>query len=369
MTTVAKPAQPLQALWSAANLSSTALERLQLSGLDPALPSSFALGSAAQAAIAAAALAATEVGRLRNGVVQGVAVEMRAAVLECSGFFTIDGRVPDKWDKLSGLYRCRQGWVRIHANFAHHRDGALRLLGLPPGPDIERAAVEAALIKRDAFAFEDAAAEAGLVVAAARSFDQWDAHGQAEALARQPLLTWEKIGDAPPHALPALASDARPLSGMRVLDLTRILAGPVCGRTLAAYGADVMLVNSPHLPNIESIIETSRGKLSCHLDLATAAGRDGLRSLLTDAHVLVQGYRPGALEALGFGPQDAARVRPGVVYVSLSAYGHAGPWAARRGFDYWCKPPPASTMLKCWRPGRPGPSRCRCRFSTMPRAS
>ena len=333
MTTVAKPAQPLQALWSAANLSSTALERLQLSGLDPALPSSFALGSAAQAAIAAAALAATEVGRLRNGVVQGVAVDMRAAVLECSGFFTIDGRVPDKWDKLSGLYRCRQGWVRIHANFAHHRDGALRLLGLPPGPDIERAAVEAALIKRDAFAFEDAAAEAGLVVAAARSFDQWDAHGQAEALARQPLLTWEKIGDAPPHALPALASDARPLSGMRVLDLTRILAGPVCGRTLAAYGADVMLVNSPHLPNIESIIETSRGKLSCHLDLATAAGRDGLRSLLTDAHVLVQGYRPGALEALGFGPQDAARVRPGVVYVSLSAYGHAGPWAARRGFD------------------------------------
>ena len=333
MTMVAKPAQLLQALWSAANLASTAHERLQLTGLDPALPSSFAVGSAAQVSIAASALAATEVGRLRNGVVQGVAVDMRAAVLECTGFFSIDGRVPDKWDKLSGLYRCRDGWVRIHANFAHHRDGALRLLGLPPGPHTERRAVETELLKWDASSFEDAAASAGLVVAAARSFEQWDAHPQGEALAQQPLLVWEKIDDAAPRPWPALAPDAPPLAGMRVLDLTRILAGPVCGRTLAAYGADVMLVNSPNLPNIESIIETSRGKLSTHIDLAGEAGRASLRSLLSEAHVMVQGYRPGGLAARGFGPDDAARIRPGIVYISLSAYGHTGPWAERRGFD------------------------------------
>ena len=194
MSIASKPMQPVHDLWSVAHLASAALARLQLTGVDPALPSSFAVGSAAQASIAAAALASTEIGRLRNGVQRSVAVDMRAAVLECTGYFSIDGREPDKWDKLSGLYRCRQGWVRIHANFAHHRDGALRLLGLPPGPDTERQAVEAALGKWDALEFEDAAAAAGLVVAAARSFGEWDAHSQGQALAQQPLLVWEKIG-------------------------------------------------------------------------------------------------------------------------------------------------------------------------------
>ena len=333
MSIAPKPMQPVGDLWSAASLASAALARLQLTGVDPALPSSFAVGSAAQASIGAAALAATEIGRLRNGVERSVAVDMRAAVLECTGYFSIDGREPDKWDKLSGLYRCRQGWVRIHANFAHHRDGALRLLGLAPGPHTERRAVETELLKWDAPSFEDAAASAGLVVAAARSFEQWDAHPQGKALAQQPLLVWEKIDDAAPRPWPPLAHDAPPLAGMRVLDLTRILAGPVCGRTLAAYGADVMLVNSPNLPNIESIIETSRGKLSTHIDLASEAGRASLHSLLSDARVMVQGYRPGGLAARGFGPDDAARIRPGIVYISLSAYGHTGPWAERRGFD------------------------------------
>ena len=112
-----------------------------------------------------------------------------------------------------------------------------------------------------------------------------------------------------------------------------IRAGTVGGRTLAAHGTDVMLVNSPHLPNIESIIETSRGKLSAHVDLTSDAGRASLRALLSQADVMVQGYRPGGLAARGYGPEDAARLRPGIVYISLSAYGHTGPWAGRRGFD------------------------------------
>ena len=113
----------------------------------------------------------------------------------------------------------------------------------------------------------------------------------------------------------------------------RILAGPVAGRTLAAYGADVMLLNSPELPNIESIADTSRGKLSAWVDLKSDAGRDTLRKLIGQSRIFMQGYRPGALAALGFGPLDVARLRPGIVYVSLSAYGPAGPWSARRGFD------------------------------------
>jgi len=321
------------ALWSDAGLDAAALQRLTLDGREPVLPSSFAVGTAAQAGIAAAALAASEVGRERGGPARAVRVDMRAAAIECTGRFSIDGRVPEPWDPLSGLYRCRDGFVRIHANFAHHRDGALRLLGLAPAPAAARATVEAATADRSAFELEDAAAEAGLVIAALRSFDEWDAHPQARALAAAPLIDWQRIGDAPPRALPVPACGARPLAGLRVLDLTRILAGPTCGRALAAYGADVMLVNSPALPNIESIIDTSRGKLSCHIDLHDADGRAALRALLHDSAVFVQGYRPGGLAALGFGPDDAAAVRPGIVYVSLSAYGHDGPWAARRGFD------------------------------------
>jgi hypothetical protein len=331
------PAQVLADLWHSASLPDAALARVQLAGAEPVLPSSFAVGTAAAVSIAGAALAATEIGALRGAPAQSVTVDLREAALVCCGWFSVDGRTPDPWDKVSGLYPCgadgREGWVRIHANFAHHRDGALALLGLPTGGDTPREAVAAALRGWQAEAFEQAAAQAGLVVAAARGFAQWDAHPHAAVVAAQPLVAIERIGDAPPLAWPALAADARPLAGLRVLDLTRILAGPVGGRTLAAYGADVMLVNSPKLPNIESIADTSRGKLSAHVDLRTPEGVQALRRLVEGAHVFAQGYRPGALEALGFGPQALARLRPGIVCVALSAYGDVGPWAGRRGFD------------------------------------
>ena len=333
MTALQAPRDVVTRLWTDAALDPSALERLTLSGQEPALPSSFAVGTAAQASLAVAALAASEIGRARNGLAQGVTVPMQDAAMECLSWFSIDGRTPPAWDKLSGLYRCADGWVRVHANFAHHRDGVLRLLGLAEGPDTPRSAVEAALVTRSALAFEQAAADANLVVAAVRTQAEWDAHPQGQAVVSQPLLVWEKLGEAPPQPWAPLAADQRPLSGLRVLDLTRILAGPICGRTLAAYGADVLLVNSPQLPNIESIIETSRGKLSCLLDLDDAAAREQLRGLLAGADVFIQGYRPGGLAERGFGPADAARLRPGIVCVSLSAYGQVGPWSGRRAFD------------------------------------
>ena len=324
----------LEPIWRAAGLPADALNQLTLTGADPVLRSSFAVGSAAQASLAAAALAATQIGARRNGLRQQVRVDMRRAALECAGRFEIDGRTPELWDRLAGLYACADDrWLRLHTNFAHHRDGVLRLLGLPLGAETPREAVAAALRDRNAFEFETAAAQAGLVVAAVRSFDEWDAHPHRLAIAAQPLVAIEKIGDAPALAWPALPRDASPLHGLRVLDLTRILAGPVGGRTLAAYGADVMLVNAPHLPNIEAIIDTSRGKLSALADLREPVGRDGLRAVLRDAHVFVQGYRPGALAALGFAPADVAAARPGIVVVSLSAYSESGPWAGKRGFD------------------------------------
>ncbi len=327
----------IESLWQAAGLRSQALEWLSLTGRDPVLPSSFAVGSAAQTSLAAAALATIEIGASRNGLHQQVHVDMRHAALECCGHFTIDGRTPDIWDRLAGLYRCgpddSDGWVRLHTNFAHHRDGVLRLLGLPIDARRTRDAVAAALQRWHAFDFEDAAANAGLVVAALRDFEGWDAHPQGVAVACTALVGIDRIGDAAPLAWPALPHAAPPLSGLRVLELTRILAGPVAGRTLAGYGADVLLVNAPHLPNIEAIVDTSRGKLSALADLRDAAGRAALHAALRDAHVFVQGYRPGALAAFGLDPTAVAQTRPGIVMVSLSAYGDCGPWAGRRGFD------------------------------------
>ncbi|MFN0187058.1 MAG: CoA transferase [Aquabacterium sp.] len=342
MTTPERPSavDALAALWRHAGLPDDALAHADLPSAGPVLPSSFAVATAVQSGLGAAALAAAEIDVRRGGARQQVHVPADHAALDSCGWFRLDGRALELWDKISGLYACggaaQPGHVRIHANFAHHRDGALRLLGLPPGPDTPRAAVAEALQGWTAEAFEQAAADAGLVVAAARRFEQWDAHPQGLALAGRPPLRIEPISGTqadPPRPWPTVAGGAMPLRGLRVLDLTRILAGPVAGRTLAAYGADVLLVNGPHLPNIDNIADTSRGKRSCQVDLRTPGGRDTLRALVREADVFLQGYRPGGLAALGFGPQDLAALRPGIVSVSLAAYGFDGPWAGRRGFD------------------------------------
>ena len=326
----------LGAIWRDAGLPEASLHHVALTGTDPVLPSAHRVGTAAQASLAAAALAAAELGALRNGVRQQIRADMHRCALESCGHFRIDARAPSLWDPLAGLYRCgphASGWVRLHTNFAHHRDGVLTLLGLPTGTGTTRAQVAQALTQWQPLAFEQAATEAGLVVAALRSPAQWAAHPQSSAVATQPLVAIERIGEAAPLPWTALASSQRPLHGVRVLELTRILAGPVAGRTLAAYGADVLLVNAAHLPNIEALIDTSRGKLSAWADLRDQAGREKLREAVRGAHVFLQSYRPGALESRGFGPRELARIRPGVVYASLSAYGPSGPWARRRGFD------------------------------------
>lgn len=322
----------LRNLWRIAGLPDDALSFVDLSGRDPVFPSTFAVGTAAQATIGAAALAACELAHARGVERQRVAVDMTHAAVECTGAFTLDGKEPETWGRFSGLYRCADGYVRIHANFEHHQDGALRLLGLDP-KTATREDAERALLAWRGCDFEDAAAAQGLVATMLRTFDEWDATPQGRAIAAQPLMTITRIGDGPALALPALSANARPLDGVRVLDLTRILAGPVGGRALAAFGADVMLVNGPHLPNIPAIADTSRGKRSALLDLRSASERDMLWRLIDEAHVFAQGYRPGGVASLGFGPEALAARRPGIVYTSLTAYGTRGPWASRRGFD------------------------------------
>lgn len=324
--------QRLHDIWQIGGLPLEALRYASLTGSDPVFASSFAVGAEAQTSIAAAALAACELAHLRGCPRQHISVDMLHAAIECSGWFSLDGRVPNLWDDFSGMYRCADGYVRVHANFTHHREGALRLLGLSP-VTATRSDAESAMLQWRALDFEQAAAERGLVATALRSFEQWDATPQAQAVSSQPLMTVVKIGDAAPLQLPPLTANHQPLAGIRVLDLTRILAGPVAGRALAAQGADVLLINSPSLPNIEAIADTSRGKRSAHLDLHSEQGRKTLWRLIDGANVFSQSYRPGGLQALGFSPEALAERRPGMVYVSLTAYGTQGPWADRRGFD------------------------------------
>ncbi len=341
------PAQrALARLWQGVGLPAKALHMAALHGSGQVLPSSFDVATAAQASIGAAGLAAAWLWQQRSGQRQQVLVDRHHATLEFSSYFAIDGQVPALWDKLSGLYACggalgQPGWVRVHANFAHHRDAALRVAGLPEGAHTTQDAVMQALQHWAAPDYEQAVFAAGGVAAAARSFAQWDAHPQALALVDQPLVAITPIagGDAPARAWPAVQAgssrhaDDRPLSGLRVLDLTRILAGPVAGRCLAAHGADVLLVNGPHLPNIAAIADTSRGKLSALIDLRSDAGCTQLHGLAREAHVFLQGYRPGALAGRGFSAEALAQQHPGIVVGALSAYGERGPWAGWRGFD------------------------------------
>jgi crotonobetainyl-CoA:carnitine CoA-transferase CaiB-like acyl-CoA transferase len=325
------PREILSDIWTASGGDSAALDTVSLSGEEPQLPSSFRVAAAAQVSIAAAGLAAAQIWQLRSGQSQGVAVDMRHAVVECRSerYLRVDGKPPPpSWDPTAGIYKTGDGrFVRLHTNFRHHRAAVCKVLNCKP----ERPDIQAALMQRDGEAFETSAYAGGAVVAMMRSREEWSDLPHAKALAGLPLVSIEKIGEAAPKPWPA---GDRPLAGLRVLDLSRVIAGPVAGRTLAAHGADVLLVSGPDMPAIPWLtIDTGRGKLTSFVELKSEQGRETLRDLLAGADIFSQGYRPRALASLGFSPEEAASINPGIVYVSLSAYGHAGPWAERRGFD------------------------------------
>src|SRR3982074_3468825 len=291
------PREILTDIWTSAGGDPSALDAVTLTGEEPQLPSSFRVAAAAQASVGAAGLAAAEIWKMRCGEQQGVAVDMRHAVVECRSerYLRVDGKPPPPaWDAIAGIYKTRDnGFVRLHTNFPHHRDAVCKVLNCKP----ERDAVQVALMQWDGEAFETAAYAGGCGVALVRSHDEWSATPHAQALAKLPLISIEKIGNAAPK--PGPAGDP-PLAGIRVLDLSRVIAGPVAGRTLAAHGADVLLISGPDLPAIPWLtIDTGRGKLTSFVDLKSEQGRDNLCDLLASADIFSQGYRPQALARLG----------------------------------------------------------------------
>ena len=300
-------------------------------GSDPVLPTPFRIGAAGAAALAATGLAAAELWELRTGRRQEVAVDLRQAVasLRSGLYLQVNGaKVREERNPVMGMYPAKNGrWSYIHANFPNHRAAALRVLGC----EENREAARRAVAQWDALELEEAIIAAGGAGGMVRSMSEWAQHPQGAAIASVPLMEILKIGEAPAEKLP---EGDRPLSGIRVLDLTRVLAGPTCARTLAEHGADVLKVTASHIAaRDDQEYDTGHGKLSARLDLRQPQELERLQELVREADVFSQGYRPGTLASRGLSPEELVRLRPGLVYVSLSAFGHNGPWASRRGFD------------------------------------
>jgi crotonobetainyl-CoA:carnitine CoA-transferase CaiB-like acyl-CoA transferase len=319
--------QLLGAIGPALDLPATALDAVQFSGAQ-ALPSYYAVTDFAAASMAAAALAVRELMLAQGAPAPAVRVDRRLASLWFGwSIAPVGWERPPLWDAVAGDYATSDGWIRLHTNAPHHRLAALAVLGCAA----DRAAVAHAVAQWQGAALEAAVVEHGGCAAQMRSAEQWRDHPQGRAVAAAPLIAVERhpAGGRQPWT----GTPTRPLHGVRVLDLTRVLAGPVATRFLAGYGAEVLRIDAPDWNEPGVIPEVTPGKRCARLDLHQAADRAVFEQLLAQADVLVHGYRPDALERLGFGAQFRRQHNPGLVDVSLDAYGWSGPWAGRRGFD------------------------------------
>ena len=331
------PRDAVNHIWTCLSLPKDALDSLELEDSAPYYQSSFKISHLAQTTIALSALGAALVNSIKTASsIRNVTVPLRHACLEfqTENLFTINGKVPPStWGPIGGLHATRDGYVRIHDNFPNHRYGALKLLGLDEKASRDDVAREVKKWKK--VELEDAAHRNRLVIYALRSSNEWDALPQSSAVSNFPILI-RKISDEGPKSLPPnLKKDAdRCLRGLRVLELSRVIAAPVAGKTLAAHGADVLWVTSPNLPDLPSLDQNlSRGKRTIQLELNDSKDRKTLFDLVKDCDVFIQGYRPGSLAQKGFSAADLMALKPALIYANLSAFGPEGPWSDRRGFD------------------------------------
>ncbi|MFE1885028.1 CoA transferase [Streptomyces diastatochromogenes] len=291
----------------------------------------------ARACVGACALAAAELGARRAGLAEVPAVGVDdgavTAAFHSERLLQVDRRTPVSFAPLSRFWRTADGWVRTHANYPHHRARLLGALGLPADASADEVARR--LTERSALEVEETVYRAGGLAVALRAPKEWAAHEQAAEVAARPLVERERLDSAHARVLLPLDPATAPLlpaAGLRVLDLTRVLAGPVATRTLALLGADVLRMDAPQLPELaDQHADTDFGKRSATLDLTT--DRDAFEELLASADVVVTGYRPGALDRFGLSPEALAERRPGLVVAQVSAWGAYGPWGGRRGFD------------------------------------
>ncbi|MGB7181013.1 MAG: CoA transferase [Burkholderiaceae bacterium] len=328
------PLSAVKQFWHCANGEQSRLEHISFEATDQQLPSVFNVGALAGGSVGAQALAAAQLWHHRTGIQQDVTINMRHALaLFCSeSLQRLNGRpLADIRSPLTTFFQAGDGrWIQLHANFAHHRAGIVRVLGC----DQSEASVRDAIGQWQAAHLDARLADEGLCAAMVRTEPEWLKLPAAQSVADLPLFEIRRIGDGPPIPVGRNSVHRRPLSGVRVLDLSRVIAAPVAARTLAQHGAEVLAISAPHLPNIEPLlIDTGRGKRNAQLDLRNASDRTKMMSLCADADVFLQAYRPQALHDFGLIPEALVAANPGLIVVNLSAYGHLGPWANRRGFD------------------------------------
>jgi crotonobetainyl-CoA:carnitine CoA-transferase CaiB-like acyl-CoA transferase len=317
----------LAEIWAGLGGSANALDRVTQSG-EGSLPSVFAVTDLAVASVAVAGLAVSELIAAHGVGAPPVLVDRRLASLWFAASLRPEGwSLPPIWDAIAGDYRAAEGWIRLHTNAPHHRAAALRVLGV----DGDKPQVAHAVSRWSAQSLEDAVVAEGGCAAAMRSIEAWADHPQGKSVAMEPLI--QMTGGAVTLPRDRRFDPERPLAGLKVLDLTRVIAGPVATRFLAGYGAEVLRIDPPGWDEPAIVPELMIGKRTAHLDLKTDAGRDLLLDLLRQSDVLVHGYRADALERLGLGVETRRAVAPGLIDVSLDAYGWTGPWRERRGFD------------------------------------
>ncbi|WP_210643168.1 CoA transferase [Pseudomonas sp. Tri1] len=293
-----------------------------------ALPSAFAVTELACASIAVAGQAAAELIHQQTGRLPPLEVDRRLASFWFSTTLRPLGwSVPPMWDPVAGDYASADGWIRLHTNAPHHRQAAEKVLGTC----IDRTDMASKVARWNKAELEQAIVDAGGCAAQMRSWQAWQAHPQGLAVNAEPLVQFSESADE--QHKPWLGSVARPLAGLKVLDLTRVLAGPIASRFLAGLGADVLRIDPPTWNEPGVVPEVTLGKRCARLDLHQPNDRAAFEALLKDADILLHGYRADALERLGYSAEQRRKMAPGLIDISLNAYGWSGPWQNRRGFD------------------------------------
>lgn len=319
---------------------------VSIEGSDPVLSTRFRIGDTCAAVLGGVGVAVNDIWEMRTGQRQKAKVNVRhaAAGLKSSSYLQRPDSLGAFRDVVNAdhesMRRITQPWptkdgrfVLPHFGLPNLKARMMKLLGCEPNPE----SVGKAVAKWNALDLEAAIDEHRVCGGMVRTNDEWLATPHGKVLAAKPIVEVIKIADGPAMPFASLSAgspSARPLDGIRVLDLTRILAGPVAARTLAEHGAEVLMVTAARLPQIpEHVVDTSHGKRSCFLDLSKAEDAARLRALVQDADVFSQGYRPGMIGKHGFSPEELAAIKPGLVYTSISCYGADGPFSHRGGWE------------------------------------
>lgn len=329
---------------------------IEITGPEHVAASAFAVDRALAASASFAVAAADRLGQERGATRSAREIDLEHLLAYCTTHIEVDGEPVPGWAELSGVYDTADGrHLQIHCNFEHHAAGVVKRLRCEP----TRKSVASAIASRQSFELEAELIDDGMIAAVVRTLEEWSDHPHAQATAGLPLLDVERLenespdtagsdteridsagpdttgpDDASPIGIAAHDDAAKPLAGLRVVDCSRVLAGPVAGQMLAGAGADVMRIGAEHLPSVPiGVMATGFGKRNANADVTTEAGRAALWQLLSNADIWIDAYRPGALAGHGFTPERVAAARPGIVIVQICGFDWSGPWAGRRGFD------------------------------------